>query len=171
MRKKITVSDFILLALEKSIDGFIRFEDFASNPGYYAYWDGWNYPLKKNSLSQALRRLRLYGYIDLEEYNNKLVLKLTDTGKLEALLRKILLDDKWDGKWRIIIFDIPEKHKKIRDVLRSKLKTWGLVPWQKSVWASKKDVTKLLREFVKKIGIEKWVVILESTDSPDVTNY
>ncbi len=166
MRKKITISDFILSSLEKTIDGVVRFDDLIHHSGQYAYGSGWDKPLKKNSLAQALRRLRLDGFIDLEEYNNKLVLKLTDTGKVEADLRKILLDENWDGKWRVVIFDIPEKHSKVRNALRGKLKVWGFTPWQKSVWASKRNVSTILKEFIKKLGIEKWVVLIETTEGP-----
>ncbi len=150
--------------MEKTIDGYVRFEDFATHT--YIYAQAYERPLKKNSLAQAFRRLRKDGYIDLEEYNNKLIVKLTETGKTEATLRRVLLDEKWDGIWRVVIFDIPEKHKKARDALRSKLKTWGFIPWQKSVWASKKNITFILRDFIAEIGIAKWVVILESVDSP-----
>ncbi len=162
MRKKIAISDIVLFVLEKAVDGYVRLEDFT----YHHYRYHYDIPeLKKASLAQALKRLRERGYIDLDEFNNNLVLKLTDKGKQEALLRKILKDEKWDGKWRIVVFDIPEKHRKARNALRSKLKTWGFSPWQKSVWASKKDITELLRLFIKQMGIEKWVLVIESTNA------
>lgn len=161
MRKKLAISDLILLALEKTIDGYVRFEDFT----YHSYRYQYGIPnLKKASLAQALKRLREKGYIDLDKFNNDLILKLTDKGRGEAVLRKVLKDEEWDGKWRIIFFDIPEKHRKVRNVLRSKLKTWGFSPWQKSVWASKKNITEIIRQFIKQIGVEKWVVVIESTN-------
>lgn len=160
MKKKTTLSDLILLGLEKTVDGYIRLEDFAYHHYRYRYGPP---ELKKSSLAQAIRRLRINGYIDLEEYNNKLIVKLTDKGKSEALIRKILQDEQWDGKWRIVIWDIPEKHRKIRDIFRSKLKTWGFVSWQKSVWVSKKQITDILRDFIKEVGAEKWVSVIESS--------
>ena len=34
---------------------------------------------------------------------------------------------KWDGEWRIVIFDIPEKFKKAREALKVKIKkSWVL---------------------------------------------
>ena len=41
---------------------------------------------------------------------------------------------KWDGCWRVIIFDIPERYKKGRDALTKKLKEMELYPLQKSVF-------------------------------------
>lgn len=161
MRKKIAISDIVLLTLEKTVDGYVRFEDFATH--YYRYHYGAP-NLKKSSLSAALKRLREQGYIDLENYNNHLTAKLTDAGKSEAVLRKILTNEAWDGKWRVVIWDIPEKHRKARDILRSKLKTWGFKPWQKSVWASQKNITQVLKDFIKQVGVEKWVTVIETMD-------
>lgn len=40
----------------------------------------------------------------------------------------------WDGKWRMFVFDIPEKRRAARDTLRDKLKKLGFFQFQKSVW-------------------------------------
>ena len=47
---------------------------------------------------------------------------------------KIKKPAKWDGEWRIVIFDIPEKFKQAREVLRIKLKELGFLELQKSVF-------------------------------------
>ena len=41
---------------------------------------------------------------------------------------------KWDGKWRMVLFDIPDSDKKIREVLRFHLKRLGFYNYQKSVF-------------------------------------
>ena len=41
---------------------------------------------------------------------------------------------KWDRKWRIIIFDIPERKKRIRDEIRKILTVAGFQRLQDSVW-------------------------------------
>lgn len=159
MRAKKSIGNFILLALEKSVDGYVRFEDFA----YHHYRYHYGYPdLKKSSLSQTLKRLREKGLIDFVD-DQKLVYKLTDKGKQKAVWESVKNDNKkWDGKWRIVIFDIPEKRRVLRDLLRRNLKNWGFIPWQQSVWAIKKDCIKPLRNFIKSVGIEDWVIVLES---------
>ena len=161
-RKSLT--NLILLALERSIDGVVRLNDFTQNTGYYVYWDGWNYPLKKASLSIALSRLRENGLVDFIT-DEEIVLKLTDKGKEKAVLAKLLLEDeKWDGKWRIIMFDVPEKRRIARDILRSKLKAWGFMPLQQSVWVTKKNCSKPLKDFIVHVGIKDWVKVLEAED-------
>src|SRR3989344_3885087 len=40
----------------------------------------------------------------------------------------------WDGKWRVVMFDIPEKRKRIRHQLRKLLERAGLIRLHDSVW-------------------------------------
>ena len=40
----------------------------------------------------------------------------------------------WDGKWRMVMFDIPNKRKKERDVLRNMLKQLGFIKYQESAF-------------------------------------
>lgn len=163
-RKGRTLTNLVLLALEKAVDGTVRINDFAKNPGYYVYWDGWDYSLKKSSLAKTIKRLRENGLIDFIS-DEELIIRLTDTGKDKALWAKMLtVDEKWDGKWRLVIWDIPEKRRAARDLLRQKLKQLGFTKWQKSVWASKINCTGVLRDFIKKVGIEDWVMVIESNN-------
>lgn len=164
MNNKNSLSKFVLLALEKTVDGCIRMEDFVNNPGYYAYSDGWGYPLKKNAIAKALKRLRENGLINFID-DKTLIFRLTDEGRDKALWIKMKeIEEKWDGKWRIISWDIPEKRKPVRDLLRNKLKQLGFIKLQKSVWASKKNCTKELKNFIKSVGIKDWVLVLETED-------
>lgn len=165
MGTKRSLTNLILLALEKSVDGYVRLEDFANNTGFYARGDGWGYPLKKSELSRVLKRLREHGFVELLD-DKELTLRLTDSGKDKALWAKMKFsDEKWDGKWRLVFWDIPEKRRAARNLLRYKLKQLGFVKWQKSVWATKKNCTKALREFTKQVGIEDWVMVVESDDT------
>lgn len=41
---------------------------------------------------------------------------------------------KWDEKWHMVMFDIPEKHKAARNAFTLKLKSLGFVQWQRSSW-------------------------------------
>lgn len=155
MNVKRRITDIALLALEKSIDGYVVFEDFIYNPLLER-------PVKKSALSQALKRLRESGLIELIS-DEKLAFRLTDKGKEKAVLASLKFDDsKWDGRWRLVIFDVPEKRRQARDLLRSRLKQWGFIHFQQSVWGTKKNCTKALRDFIKSVGIEDWVMVVES---------
>lgn len=160
MNRKISLADFALIALEKTVDGYIRLEDFLYNTHIYA--KGYDRPLKKSSFAQALRRLRVQGLI---EYVNEedILVKLTDEGKSQALRKKINhLENNEDGKWRIVAFDIPQTHTLTRNIFRRRLKEFGFTQLQKSIWISKTTCTDLLREYIKDLGLKKWVSVLEA---------
>lgn len=161
MGKKETIGKMVLLALEKAVDGYVRLEDFAYH--HYRYHHGIP-ELKKASLAQALKRLREKGFVErvTEKDEGKIILRLTEAGREFLLLEKSDDEIEWDGKWRVVVFDIPEKQRTIRNILRSRLKMWGFSPWQQSVWASKKNITAKLRNLVKELDIEDWVLVIES---------
>jgi DNA-binding transcriptional regulator PaaX len=49
-------------------------------------------------------------------------------------LMRINKPKKWDGKWRVVMFDLPVRFSKARHFLRFKIKQLGFVQFQKSVW-------------------------------------
>lgn len=61
--------------------------------------------------------------------------------KGEAMIEKIQAQEYvipspliWDGKWRMVMFDVPEKRKSVRNQLRLLLQSAGLVRLHDSVW-------------------------------------
>ena len=163
-KKRTSIANLLLLGLEKFVEGgelILNSSQDLKNWMYEVYGD-YPKPITKQALSQAIKRLREKGIIEQEKREEgNIVLRLTQKGKEIALLLK---DDdlEWDGRWRLVIFGIPESKRLVRDTLRNKLKAWGFISWQRSVWVSKKNVTNPLRELVKEIGIEEWVIVLES---------
>ncbi|TSC91246.1 MAG: phenylacetic acid degradation operon negative regulatory protein [Parcubacteria group bacterium Gr01-1014_2] len=65
-----------------------------------------------------------------------------------------------DGLWRVVIFDIPEKQKVKRDLLRQKLKELDFKMIQKSVFVSPYICEKEILELCKILGLKKEVSIL-----------
>lgn len=163
--RKGSLSEFTLLALEKAVDGYLRFDDLLHKPKYYAYGDGWDKPLNKSDFSQALKRLREKGLIEYQQNKtNQLVIRLTNLGK-DALGDLAGLEQEWDGRYRIVVFDVPEQKRAVRDLFRRRLRDWEFIPWQKSVWVGKKNVTDKLRKLINKLEIQEWVAVVESDDS------
>lgn len=157
--RKEGLSKLVLLALEKAVDGYVRFEDFT----YHSYRYHYGAPeLKKSALAAALRRLRTAGYIERDINQGRVIFKLTALGK--ETLHPEFDENKWDGRWRIVMFDIPENKRTVRDLLRRRLKEWGFKQWQKSLWVTKKDVTDKLRKIVHDLEINNWVAVIESND-------
>ena len=87
----------------------------------------------------TLYRLEKEGMIDVQYVGRQMYISLSKEGKKKA--GKYQIDDleikkpeKWDGRWRILIFDIKDKQKIKREALLGKLKEWNLFQLQKSVW-------------------------------------
>jgi len=51
-----------------------------------------------------------------------------------------------------VIFDIPEKHKYVRNVLRAKLKQLHFKKWQNSIWVSPYALDGQIEEDFKELG-------------------
>lgn len=96
---------------------------------------------------------------------------ITEKGKLRALnyqLENIKnKKQKWDGKWRMVSFDMPEKFKRGRDALRQKLKKIGFYELQKSVFIVPYDCKEEIGLLVKYFDLNKYVRfgILEFIDN------
>lgn len=160
-----SLSELILLFLEKTVDGCVRFDDLIHHSSSYAYGSGWDKSLKKSVIAQALRRLRQRGLVEQNQKNDQeLLIKLTTLGQ-DALGDLNVLEKDWDGKWRIVIFDIPEQKKLVRNLFRRRLKSWQFRLWQRSVWITKNDVTVRLRKLIDKLEIKEWVAVIESSDA------
>jgi len=96
---------------------------------------------KKNKykLRRAVKSLGKRGFIKEYKKNGEIVIEITEKGKKKVLKYnidelKINEPKVWDGHWRIIVFDIPERFKKGREALRLKLKELGFKRYQNSVF-------------------------------------
>ena len=111
------------------------------------------YPNKK--VYDTFYKLKKQGLVDFYKKNNQIYISLTEKGKkkagwmqIDAL--KIKKPKKWDGKWRILLFDIMETKKFHREALRGKLIELGFRLLQKSAWIIPyecKDEIGLLKSF------------------------
>src|SRR3989344_5315242 len=99
--------------------------------------------------------------------------KLRLTKKGESQLRRLQLLDyklkkpkRWDGKWRVLIFDIPEHKKVLRDKVRNTLELLGFKWLQDSVWiypyACEDLVTLMKADF--RIGKDLLYLVVESLE-------
>lgn len=91
--------------------------------------------------------------------------RLTDRGFMELALQFPyirFLRDKWDGKWRILSYEIPEKRRELRDKLRRHVAGWGLGPWHRSFWVTPHPIIDDLRRLVSGREEEKYVQAFES---------
>src|SRR3989344_1326066 len=124
----------------------------------------WDY----RSVFLKLYNLKRSGYVKKKEKNNQSFFHLTPKGKLQImkyLHLEMLKTKKWDGHWRIVIFDLPESLKKWREYLRNELKSnLGFYPLQESVYITPHPVTGELDQLLKEWNLRKYFRYLTVTE-------
>ncbi|MEK9154243.1 MAG: CRISPR-associated endonuclease Cas2 [Patescibacteria group bacterium] len=102
-------------------------------------------PRQRDVVNRASNRLVKVGLMEWRDS------KLRLTVKGEKALRALTLQEfsrskprRWDKKWRVLIFDIPERRKELRMKLRSVLRQIGFVRLQDSVWVYPYDCEDLI---------------------------
>ncbi len=94
---------------------------------------------EQKKLSDIFSEFQRMGWIKIRKEGKQIYISLTKEGRKRA--KKHRIDDLkickpqvWDGRWRVLIFDVPEKTRIKREALRGKLKELGFTKLQKSVW-------------------------------------
>jgi phenylacetic acid degradation operon negative regulatory protein len=67
----------------------------------------------------------------------------------------------WDGKFRILSYEIPEKQRKYRDSLRREVSGWGLGPWHRSFWVTPHPIIGNLKKLTQGTSLELYVQAFE----------
>jgi len=129
--------------------------------------------IDRKQLYHVLRRLKMNGLVKtLKNKQGSEKIYLSNTGKACALqyqFKNLQLKrkKKWDKKWRIVLFDIAESQKKIRDALRRKLKNLDFLEFQKSVFIYPFPCKDKINFVINHFNIEDNVYYLEAPISPD----
>lgn len=94
-------------------------------------------------------------------------LTLTKEGKKKARLFQLFggsikfkKPKHWDRRWRIVIFDIPEKDRQFRDILREHLKELQFLKLQKSVFVSPYPFEKPILDLISIYSAEQYVRVI-----------
>jgi phenylacetic acid degradation operon negative regulatory protein len=98
-------------------------------------FESWAY---RNGFLQQLARLEQQTLIVSQgETRSDRAYRLTSEGRLQALGGRDPEERwgrRWDGKWRLVLFDFPQAEAKLRDRLRRHLRDRGFGYLQNSVW-------------------------------------
>ena len=121
------------------------------------------------SVNTAIRRLLHQRLIYIEETEKGKLVRLTQKGEayLVAYASKPQKPKRWDGKWRILIFDIKEQRRGTRDQLRRSLVEFGFRYLQRSVWIYPYDCEDLviLLKADFKIGKDVLYIVAEHLEN------
>ena len=122
--------------------------------------------LAPSRIKQRLRDLQRQHLVDISEQGNRTKIRLTKAGRVRVLEYEaddmvIPKQTPWDGQWRYVIFDIPEKNKLARNVFREKLRMLGFVKIKKSVWRHKYPCSPEIEFLTHLYQITRYVSVLQ----------
>ena len=126
-------------------------------------------------LRRTLERLHEQKLVEIQETEKEAVVKITRAGR-ERVLRYALDEMEieepatWDGKWRLIIYDVPVKKRYFQDLFRKAIKKLGLYQLQKSVFLTPYPCDgqiEFLREYFQ-VGGEVLYMIVERFENDGV---
>lgn len=111
-----------------------------------------------------LRRLKEHKLIVDRKRSNKIMIRITDDGRMRALRKE--LNSRKDhypvGKGCVVLYDVPETQRSARDMIRSFLIECGFRMFQQSVWVCRKDVAAIVARFVRRNKLIPWVQVIEA---------
>lgn len=118
---------------------------------------GKSHQSSRRSVLSVAARLEKKGLLIRDGYSYR----LTKLG--EKYINQTQLSPKnhrWDKKWRIVIFDIPERRRTLRNALRLRLQELGFKMVQNSVWVFPYDCEELIALLKANYRLGKEVVYL-----------
>ena len=112
----------------------------------------------KRSLDQSVTKLKRRGLIQFVQGSRGWRLELTPRGQGELTAyefgQKILQSPKkWNGEWHLLVFDILEKKRHIREKIRRALVSFGFYRLQDSVWVYPYECEEILELLRTKYGV------------------
>ncbi|MFE4811151.1 phenylacetic acid degradation operon negative regulatory protein PaaX [Peribacillus simplex] len=109
----------------------------------------------------AVSRMVKQGWIQSEKQGNKSYYFLTDRGvqRMDEAANRIykMKPNEWDGKWRILMYTIPEDKRQLRDDLRKELLWSGFGSFSSGCWISPNDLEKQINRLIEKYDIKEYV--------------
>jgi phenylacetic acid degradation operon negative regulatory protein len=128
---------------------------------------GWK-EIEQKNLTRSLKKLEQQKLLIMKRRGAYMMPVLTSSGKERAHMAQlkrleIVRPKKWDKKWRIVLFDIPEEQRKWRNILRSQLKRLQFHELQKSVFVHPFDCMKEMKQLSEYYQGEKHIRFIEAT--------
>lgn len=131
---------------------------------------------KRRKFSRALYDLEKRKLVSISYKGKNVVVTITEKGKERVL--KYQFDDiqikkpkTWDKLWRMVIFDIPTKNNKQRDMFRLKLNGIGFKMIQKSTFIFPYPVKNEIDFLGEYLGIRKYITYILIKEIEGDKNY
>lgn len=120
------------------------------------------------AINRTLRGLVESGMVESHFSGQNDYARLTPAGRKKAVSIKLesaeSLVPHWDGKWRIVLLDLPESRKSQRESLRYLLKKAGFVCLKNSAWVSPFPLEHLFMNIKKDLGLTTEIMIMTTNE-------
>ena len=116
----------------------------------------YRYGENKRKFSKTISYLKRAGYIRVPELQERKGVVLTQKGleKISKIYMKMKQEKRRaDGKWQMVVFDIPEKKRNLRNFFRKDLQMLGYRLLQKSIWVCPYEVSAETQQLIKKYDV------------------
>jgi len=168
MKIKLPFSDKLLWDLYSLVESADKaFDLFAPRtikqaffPEFYQLQRKYQREITRQQFNRLIYYLKRKGYIKIKNLEEKQGVLFTKKGAEKILKLKFKQKEKKrrpDGKWQMIIFDIPEKKRYLRDLLREHLVFLGYKLFQQSVWVCPYDTFEETKEFLRRYSLDRYV--------------
>lgn len=157
IREKVANQIFLVLGITAGIGAFM----FSPYGLHFLAKGAIHYYFHKRKFQTVIAQLRRKGYVSVIKKPDGYIVRLLKSGhrklaKLQIENLTLPITKNWDGKWRIFIFDIPEKYKILRDNLTRKLKKLGMFHIQRSVFVFPYDCRQELKFICTHYGVARY---------------
>ncbi len=155
---------------EKTADSINSYLDLMTNPTVLRYGTlidatEINALRNKRRSRAALRNLERSNYIKTKRLGQKILISLTNKGQIELLSGELKQAKPHPQKvYTVVIFDIPESQRAVRDQIRYLLKQSDFKKLQQSVWVSRLDNYEAVKKFIKQYKAQAWLNVFRATD-------
>ncbi|WP_339164392.1 PaaX family transcriptional regulator C-terminal domain-containing protein [Siminovitchia sp. FSL W7-1587] len=126
-----------------------------------------HFGLSESSCRGATLRMVQQGFIQARKIGNKSYYSLTEKGKrtvFDGVSRVYSAPNpKWDGKWRIFTYSIPEEMRELRNQLRKDLSWLGFGAISNGVWATPNPIEKQVMEMVQEHHLNDYSILFTSS--------
>jgi len=125
-------------------------------------WE-FDYKKRKKDFGKIIYNLKQSGYLKTLKTKDESAIILTSKGIEKIFTIKMKLTEKKqrpDKKWQMVLFDIPEKKRRQRNLFRRNLQYLGYKKLQRSIWVCPYDVKEETKDLIRRYRLEPCVELL-----------